>query len=562
MNVPSEIILTIFGTLVAILLRSCTSLHPYSGQNKPPMFGDYEAQRHWMEITVNLNIDEWYHNSTNNDLLYWGLDYPPLTAYHMYVCGVIASFIDPDYVELGKSRGHESESHKLFMRYTVLIADMLLFIPAVICYFVLARDNGVTCKAARHKGAIPKSSVQKNRINLEKLDCSLAVILALLYPGIILIDHGHFQYNCVSLAFFVYSLTFLLNNHDLFSSFFFCLALNYKQMELYHALPFFLYLLSTCVPKPGYSAYSGLLKLAEIGVTVIVTFLLIWIPFLRNLENTLQVLRRLFPVDRGVFEDKVANVWCALNIIFKFRTNFTNERMVNLCLFATLAALFPSSVDLFLRPNLKKFLPALINSSLAFFLFSFQVHEKSILLVAIPVLLYFPKDPFICFWFLYTSCFSMLPLFIKDKLVIAYIALNVFYITSFLVCMEHTLKSSRRSSSSFKEFYRFLLKTLTNVDCKKTEVGDVLHHYFRHFVKHSEAVKILVTHLLIVLSCIGSLVLTLVMLTFEPPTAYPDLFPLLISVYCCTHFFGFFIYFNVVQLRIPHELHYAKVKLH
>ncbi|KAA8530564.1 hypothetical protein F0562_005273 [Nyssa sinensis] len=50
------------------------------GFGNPPMFGDYEAQRHWMEITINLPAMESYHNSTVNDLSYWGLDYPSLTA--------------------------------------------------------------------------------------------------------------------------------------------------------------------------------------------------------------------------------------------------------------------------------------------------------------------------------------------------------------------------------------------------------------------------------------------------------------------------------------------------
>ena len=31
----------------------------FPGANKPPMFGDYEAQRHWMEITYNLPIKDW-----------------------------------------------------------------------------------------------------------------------------------------------------------------------------------------------------------------------------------------------------------------------------------------------------------------------------------------------------------------------------------------------------------------------------------------------------------------------------------------------------------------------
>ena len=59
------------------------------------MYGDYEAQRHWMEITINLPITEWYQNTTRNDLLYWGLDYPPLSAYHSYVTGRMYVFRYP-----------------------------------------------------------------------------------------------------------------------------------------------------------------------------------------------------------------------------------------------------------------------------------------------------------------------------------------------------------------------------------------------------------------------------------------------------------------------------------
>ena len=40
----------------AILLRWLVSMGPYSGKGKAPLFGDYEAQRHWMEITVNLPV--------------------------------------------------------------------------------------------------------------------------------------------------------------------------------------------------------------------------------------------------------------------------------------------------------------------------------------------------------------------------------------------------------------------------------------------------------------------------------------------------------------------------
>lgn len=49
----------------------------------PPMHGDFEAQRHWMEITIHLPMSQWYFY----DLQYWGLDYPPLTAYHSWLLG-------------------------------------------------------------------------------------------------------------------------------------------------------------------------------------------------------------------------------------------------------------------------------------------------------------------------------------------------------------------------------------------------------------------------------------------------------------------------------------------
>jgi alpha-1,3-glucosyltransferase len=57
------------------------------GHATPPLYGDYEAQRHWMEITRHLPLKQWY----TYDLQYWGLDYPPLTAYVSWLCGVVCA---------------------------------------------------------------------------------------------------------------------------------------------------------------------------------------------------------------------------------------------------------------------------------------------------------------------------------------------------------------------------------------------------------------------------------------------------------------------------------------
>ena len=30
------------------------------GRNTPPMFGDMEAQRHWMELAIHLPLYDWF----------------------------------------------------------------------------------------------------------------------------------------------------------------------------------------------------------------------------------------------------------------------------------------------------------------------------------------------------------------------------------------------------------------------------------------------------------------------------------------------------------------------
>lgn len=85
-----------------------------SGAGDAPKFGDYEAQRHWMEITVHTPIKDWYRPSVDNDLSYWGLDYPPLTAYQSLVHGLVLKRIEPAAVALHSSRGYETPSRCVF----------------------------------------------------------------------------------------------------------------------------------------------------------------------------------------------------------------------------------------------------------------------------------------------------------------------------------------------------------------------------------------------------------------------------------------------------------------
>lgn len=525
-------------TSFAVILRCCVTYHPHSGEGKPPMYGDYEAQRHWQEITLNLPLDKWYINTTDNDLQYWGLDYPPLTAYHSLLLGHVANRIDPAFVKLWESRGFESAAHKHFMRLTVLIADILIYLPAIV-YFTINSCSWVN-----------RQFDESNVFKFTRRDA--AVLTAMIYPGLILIDHGHFQYNCVSLGLFVAAVAVIVQGSYTMSSVLFVLALNYKQMELYHALPFFFYILGRHTPGKTGSWPRCIRTLTCVSLAVLLTFYVIWMPFLRSRDLLFSAVLRLFPFSRGVFEDKVANIWCAINVVCKLRQIFTNAQLAKICLMTTTCAVLPSCISLFLSPTRNAFLLSLVNSALAFFLFSFQVHEKSILLVAVPVLLYFHDNPFPCFWFLIISHFSMLPLFIKDKLYLAYLGTMVFYVCSVSWMWPDLFYNDKTSSSLNKG------KSRSKDKVKQYKKRELLSDW----LDYSKRSWLLVAFYG---SISGALLLSIVSPYVKPPERYPDLFPLLVSIYSCGHFLIFFIYFNYVQLFVLRKesiVKESKVKSH
>lgn len=158
----------------------------------------------------------------------------------------------------------------------------------------------------------------------------------------------------------------------------FCLALNYKQMSLYHAPPFFFYLLGYALTRKTY--FKSFKTLLCLGFVVLTTFIVIWSPFY---DQVPALLNRIFPVYRGLFEDKVANFWCIMDVVLKLKANYSQERLALFSLILTAIGLLPSSIDLLRDPRFPKFRYALVNSSLVFFLCSYHVHEKQILLPAL-----------------------------------------------------------------------------------------------------------------------------------------------------------------------------------
>lgn len=398
----------------AILLRLCTGTHSYSGMNTPPTFGDYEAQRHWMEITTNLPPNEWYKNGPTNNLSYWGLDYPPLSGYQSWLCGKFIEYFEPKAVALKTSLGYETASSKLLMRSTVIISDLLVYFPAcLVCAAALYKNPG------------------------QKLGCIIAMMLN---PALIIIDHGHFQYNSISLGCAVASVSSILAGHPLLGSFLFCASLSHKQMSLYLAPAFFAHLLGECLQRKGWRRKLGLLAL--LGITVLSSFVIMWAPFLTSSNSILAVLTRVFPTQRGLFEDYVANFWCVSSLVIKWKRLVQPQVLFRLCTGATLVAFLPSMVAEIANPSPTGFLLCLANTAMAFFMFSFQVHEKSILLPLLPLTMLTSLSSFSLNGggdgvlgpaLMHSVMLSIYPLLEKDGLQDAYVGLLIIHLG--LVCL-------------------------------------------------------------------------------------------------------------------------------
>ena len=77
----------------------------------------------------------------------------------------------------------------------------------------------------------------------------------LINPTLLIIDHGHFQYNSAMLGFSLLGFNAMMTDRYALGSFFFCLALNFKQMALFYAIPVFSYLLGQCLERSSFDGY-------------------------------------------------------------------------------------------------------------------------------------------------------------------------------------------------------------------------------------------------------------------------------------------------------------------
>ncbi|KAH7647559.1 glucosyltransferase [Cryptosporidium bovis] len=464
-NKHNNVIKIVFTLLIGVLIRMLIGYSKYSGQSDPPKFGDFEAQRHWMEITLNLPVNNWYINNKHNNIEYWPLDYPPLTAYHSMLCGYFANYFGFDeFVKLESSRGLESESFKWFMRGTVLISDILIFFSSLVYYWFISN---------------PQENIR---------DSYMFLFVSLISVPHIYVDHSHFQYNCISIGLIIWSINFLYTGKKIFSIIALVSAIFFKQTMLYFLPGFFFLFLSELVNTKGNLKRSK--KLCIYILTGFTTVFILLLPFIssnfRNpeyynairpitkldyilikyrLNFIIPIIRRVIPIWRGAWENHVASFWFGNIFIFnlkKWAMVSENNLLIalNICTTATSIGFIPSCLSNLKSPTKKKFELSLFASSLSFFLFSWQVHEKSIILPLTPALLLMDVFPWLPLNMTIVSSFSLITLSILDKSVPYLLIFAIFDIVFVFSILYERIEESSGFISGIYNLFPWLISAL------------------------------------------------------------------------------------------------------
>lgn len=374
---------------------------------------DFEVHRNWLAITSSLPVSEWYYEQTSE----WTLDYPPFFAYFEWLLAHVGRVIDPAMVKL-YSLNHESLQTVYFQRTTVIVSELLL--------------------------AYSLQMFVDSTPALSRRSAQVAALSIFLSPGLLIIDHVHFQYNGFMYGILLLSLALARCSSTLLhSGLVFAALLCFKHIYLYLAPAYFVYLLRTYCLSARSVLRIKFLNCLKLGSGIAAIFAVALGPF-ALMGAIPQLLTRLFPFSRGLCHAYWApNVWALYSLAdrvlihgksdtnpdleigtFCLRTLNVNAVAPRLGLavnadalgsvtrglvgdtaFAVLPEITPRMcfaltllfqglplIKLFLQATWENFIGAVALCGYASFLFGWHVHEKAILLVIIPFSLIALRD--------------------------------------------------------------------------------------------------------------------------------------------------------------------------
>ncbi|EFN55143.1 hypothetical protein CHLNCDRAFT_23571, partial [Chlorella variabilis] len=337
---------------------------------------DFEVHRNWLAITHSLPVKQWYYEDTSE----WTLDYPPLFAWFEWALSQLAAWFDPAMLHVAEL-GYASPATVLFQRLTVIATEGVLLFAA-----------WHATRQAPEQGCCPMPSLCLVRL--------AALFLVAANPGLLMVDHMHFQYNGMLLGLFVLSLLAAAEECYLLSALLFAVLLNMKHIFLYASPAFFCFLLRRYCSGP-----RAVLRFLMLGAIVAAIFGLSFGPFVA-LGQLPQLIQRLFPFARGLCHAYWApNVWALYAALDKVLSNLLGRRgvaasmtggLVGVAEFAVLPqigsgatalwmliAMSPCLLRIWQRPEPRDFPAAVLYCTFCSYMLGYHVHEKAVLMISV-----------------------------------------------------------------------------------------------------------------------------------------------------------------------------------
>lgn len=387
---------------------------------------DFEVHRNWLAITSQVPLREWYTEATSQ----WTLDYPPFFAYFEYfLTWFVPQIVKNDGCLDLVEQGNYGLPTVFFQRTTVIITEIVLFLALQHYIDIAGETPDDYSTGAGESGAVIDEDTSASNKRFKKLQAFAVAGSIALSPGLLIIDHIHFQYNGFMYGILIFSLVAAMNNNPLLSGFLFAVLLCFKHIYLYLAPAYFVYLLRIYVldspqPSPSQSSKSFFRPIwpvrsinfpntFRLGIAVLTPFFLAFAPFVYY-GKIPDMLSRLFPFSRGLTHAYWApNVWAVYSFadrVLGFLSgkasagstrgivgdvNFSTlpEITPSLTFYLTLFYMCLALLPLFLWPTIPRFLASVTLCGYSSFLFGWHVHEKAILLIIFPLSFLALRDP-------------------------------------------------------------------------------------------------------------------------------------------------------------------------
>ena len=335
---------------------------------------DFDVHRNWLALTRHQPLAEWYFDTVNGTTVHT-LDYPPSFAYFEYMLSnnVVTEWLlqkeilDSQCLEQRPDNNNDpSYACVVFQRTSVILSD------AILVWGAFVASSGCCC-------------------------CNPPTILFLLVvlnPGLLWLDHVHFQYNGMLLGLLLWSLTMIGQSNMrnvAMGAILYSLLVTMKHLYLPLAPVYLVYLLKHYCFQDDYFHWNRFGMLALVTSTALV---LPFVPFITPNQLS-QLLSRLFPFGRGLCHDYwAANMWALYQFAHKIMQAVLHISLPDvppLCAaVALLLAILPGLWCTYQQPTSTKsvlLLHSIVYCSFATFMWAYHVHEKAILTAMVPLTL-------------------------------------------------------------------------------------------------------------------------------------------------------------------------------